>query len=54
MQGMLEYARKNELVVGASGIGSDDNMLLSRLKKQHPYAKLTALQGTSSGNVLPV
>ncbi|MDL2209606.1 tripartite tricarboxylate transporter substrate binding protein [Desulfovibrio sp. OttesenSCG-928-O18] len=54
MKGMLEYAKTHELVVGASGVGSDDNMLLSRLKRQHPEAKLTALQGTSSGNVLPM
>lgn len=54
MEEMLEYAKTNELLVGASGIDSDDNMLLERLKAQHPDAKLTAVQGTSSGNVTPM
>lgn len=54
MEEMLEYAKTNELLVGASGVDSDDNMLLERLKAQHPDAKLTAVQGTSSGNVTPM
>ncbi len=54
MAEMLEYAKTHELTVGASGVDSDDNMLLERLKADHPDAKLTAVQGTSSGNVLPM
>jgi tripartite-type tricarboxylate transporter receptor subunit TctC len=54
MVGMLEYAKTHELIVGASGVGSDDNMVLTRVKKEHPEAKLTALQGTSSGNIMPM
>lgn len=54
MKEMLEYAKTHEVIVGASGVDSDDNMLLERLKADYPDAKLTAVQGTSSGNVLPM
>lgn len=54
LEEMLEYAKDHELLVGASGVDSDDNMLLERLKAQHPDAQLTAVQGTSSGEVTPM
>lgn len=51
---MLEYAKTNELVIGASGVDSDDNMMVERLKKLHPDIKLSTVQGTSSGEVKPM
>lgn len=51
---MLEYAKNNELIIGASGVDSDDNMMVERLKKLHPDIKLSTVQGKSSGEVKPM
>lgn len=51
---MLEYAKDHELIIGASGVDSDDNMMVERLKKLHPDIKLSTVQGKSSGEVKPM
>ena len=51
---MIEYAKENELTIGASGVDSDDNMMVERLKEQFPDIKLSTVQGKSSGEVKPM
>jgi|Cm1ome_4_1110797.scaffolds.fasta_scaffold06794_2 tripartite-type tricarboxylate transporter receptor subunit TctC len=51
---MIEYAKTNELVIGASGVDSDDNMMVERMKELHPDIKLSTVQGKSSGEVKPM
>ena len=42
-ESMLEYAKNNELVIGASGVASDDNMMIERMKALHPDIKLSTV-----------
>ena len=52
--GMIEYAKTHELVIGASGVDSDDNMMVERMKALCPDIKLSTVQGQSSGEVKPM
>ena len=51
---MLEYAKDHELIIGASGVDSDDNIMVERMKALHPDIQLSTVQGTSSGDVKPM
>lgn len=47
----LEYAKTNEVTVGTTGVASDDDILLQKLRKAYPECQFTAVHFTQATEV---